>query len=256
MTLVRTVCTSLLATALAACMTTSPTKSGSSGAEPPIRGIPGTEVRDSVYLPVDRAAPPPGGYGLYTVVLTRVRNPNTTRVLSEVFTAHGSAADAAIARENLNLITIPVKNAEQAGRALATARSEPDAAATAVMQSHYDFDQAAMLLSSVCRADRGAAVMKVCGSTSPDGPLLVTSQMPLDGGVTRGQRLLIVNLSTTPTGALGEVLAAYRQQILRKDFADRGELDGWRLVALNYVLDAATMLPELRKAYVSVIGAN
>ena len=97
---------------------------------------------------------------------------------------------------------------------------------------------------------------KVCGSTSPDGPLLVTSQAPLTGGVIPGQRLLIVNLSTTPTAALGEVLGAYRQQILRKDFADRAELDGWRLVALNYVLEAATMLPELRKAYVSVMGSN
>ena len=194
--------------------------------------------------------------GLYTVVLTRVRNPNATRVLSELFTATGGAADAAIARENLNLITIPVKNAADTARALAAARAEPDATATVVMQTQYDYDQAALLMSSVCRADRGAAVMKVCGSTSPDGPLLVTSQAPLDGGVTPGQRLLIVNLSNTPTGALGEVLAAYRQQILRKDFADRAELDGWRLVALNYVLDAATMLPQLRKAYVSVTGAN
>jgi hypothetical protein len=256
MTFKRTAFMIIAATALAACMSTPPPRSGSTGAEPPVRGIPGPEVRDSVYLPVDRSGPPPGGYGLYTVVLTRVRNQNTARVLSEVFTSTGSAADAAIARENLNLITIPVKNAAQAGSVLATARSEPEAAATAVMQAHYDFDQAALLMSSVCRADRGAAVMKVCGSTAPDGPLLVTSQVPLTGGIIPGQRLLIVNLSATPTGALGEVLAAYRQQILRKDFADRAELDGWRLVALNYVLDAATMLPELRKAYVSVVGAN
>jgi hypothetical protein len=243
--------------ALAACSTspaTSPPKSRGPGTYPPTRSIPGVDVRDSVYLPVDRSAAPPAGYGLYTVLLTRSRDRNSPLVLTELFTTTGSAADAAIARENLNLITIPVKNAGAAAAVLTSARDEPANTATAVMQTHYDFDQAALLLSSVCRADRGAAVMKVCGTTSPDGPLLVTTQAPLDGSVGRTQRLLVVNLSNTPPGALREVLAAYRQQIQRKDFADRAELDDWRLVALNYMLDAADMLPELRKAYVGSLS--
>lgn len=218
--------------------------------EPPTREFPGgPEVRESVYLPVDRRAPPPAGYGLYTVLLTRAADRNTVRVLSELFANTSSAGEAALARGNLNLITIPVKSAAEAARALAQARSQPDASATQVVRRFYDFGQAALLMASVCHADRGAAVMKVCGSASPNGPLLVTSQHPLDGAAAPGQRLLVVNLSTTPPEALREVLAAYRKQILRKDFADRADLDGWRLWALNHILDAAQLLPGLSKAY-------
>ena len=97
-------------------------------------------------------------------------------------------------------------------------------------------------MASVCHADRGAAVMKVCGSASPNGPLLVTSQYPLDSAAAPGQRLLVVNLSTTPPEALREVLAAYRKQILRKDFADRADLDGWRLWAVQRTMPATPQL--------------
>lgn len=250
MTSLRVTCVVLLALALAACAS-SPAPSPPPPRDPaPTRGFPTTpEVHESVYLPVDRTAPPPAGYGLYTVLLTRAADRNTVRVLAELFTTTGSAGEAAIARENLNLIMIPVKSAAEAARALAPARNQPDATASAVMQKFYDFDQTALLMASVCRPDRGDAVMKVCGSGVPDGPLLVTTQRPLDGAVAPGQRLLIVNLSTTPPEAMREVLAAYRQQILRKDFADRAELDGWRLRALNYVLDAAQLLPGISKAY-------
>lgn len=239
---------SSLVFALAACATNTPETLPKH--DSPRRSFPGPpEVRDSVYLPIDRTIPPPAGYGLYTVLLTRAPDGKTARVLTELFATTGRAGDAAIARENLNLITIPVKNAGEATRAMAEARAKPEVTADAVMHTHYDFDHAALLMASVCRHDRGAAVMKVCGSTSPDGPLLVTAQSPLDGSVKPGQRLLIVNLSTTPPEALREVLAAYRQQILRQDYADRDELDSWRLWALNHVLEAAHMLPGITKAY-------
>jgi hypothetical protein len=249
MTRSRTAYAALLALVLVACETTAPTP-GPTSRDPPTKGFPTTpNVRESVYMPVDRTVAPPAGYGLYTVVLTRTADRKTMRVLSELFTSTGSADAAAIARENLNLITIPVKSTTEAANALSSARNEPDAAATTVMQKLYDFDQAALLMSSVCRRDLGAAVMKVCGSASPDGPLLVTTLRPLDGLAAPSQRLLIVNLSTTPPEAVREVMAAYRRQILREDFADRTEMDGWRLRVLNHVLDAAQLLPGISKAY-------
>jgi hypothetical protein len=249
----------VLALALAGCVTNAPEPRPIPDDSPtrdlppddsPTRDFPVTnEVRDSVYLPVDRTSTPPAGYGLYTVILARAPNMKTVRVLSEMFATVGGAENAAIARENLNLITIPVKDAEDAARVLASARNEPEDTATAVMQTHYDFDQAALLMAGLCRTDRSAEVMNVCGSTTPDGPLLVTALTPLDGSLSAGQRLLIVNLSTTPPGALPEVLAAYRRQILRQDYADRAEMDGWRLWALNQVLNAANLLPGITKAY-------
>ncbi len=209
----------------------------------------GREVRDSVYLPVDRRVPPPRDYGLYSVLLARTADRNTLQLLAELFRTTGGAGEAAMERVNLNLILLPVKSASEAGRALAAAREQPTETAVALMQKHYDHGQAALLMASVCHPARGAAVMKVCGSQSPEGPLLVTAAQPLTGASPPGQPLLVVNLSGTPPEALREVLAAYRRQILRKDFGDRAELDGWRLLALNHLLDAARLLPGISKAY-------
>lgn len=252
MRIMQTTLIASLALAVASCASMPSTPAEIPG-DSPTRDFPTTspEIRDSAYVAVGRASEVPTGYGLYTALLARKPDAKAVQVLSEIFSTAGRAEDAAIARENLNLITIPVHNddVDAAASVLIDARKEPKNAATEIMQSHYDFDQAALLMSSVCRSDRDPDVVKVCGSTAPDGPLLVTSQTPLDGGSTVGERLLIVNLSTTPPGALPEVLAAYRQQILREDYADRVEMDGWRLWALNHVLDAANLLPGIAKAY-------
>ena len=245
MKLARIACAGLFTVALTAC----PSLPG--GHEPPTRGL---DVYDSVYLPVDRTAGAPDGYGLYTALLTRTANSNTTAVMADLFATTGKAGDAAIKPENLNLILIPVKNAGDADQALASARYEADAAAATIAQKHYDFDLAAALLASVCRPARGADVMKACGTTAPDGPLLVTSQRPLGGTIPDGEKLLVVNLSNTPKGAIAEVLAAYRAQILRKDFADRAEVDSWRLKFLNHLLEAATLLPKIKKAYAGLVS--
>lgn len=218
--------------------------------DPQTKGFPtAPEVRDSVYLPVTRSAPPPGGYGLYTVLLARAADRNTVQLLSELFATTGSAGEAVLARENLNLITIPVKTVAEAALTLSAARNRPGATATALMQNSYDFGQAAMLMASLCQPARGAEVMMVCGSRSPEGPLLVTALRPLDGTVAPGQRLLIVNLSTTPSEAMRTVLASYREQILRKDFERIAMREGWRLLALDVVLNATKLLPEISKAY-------
>jgi hypothetical protein len=221
------------------------------GVDPPTKGFPGAPgVLDSVYVPLDRATRAPSGYGLYTVLLARSADAASTRLLAELLNSTVGAAEAALPREQLNLITLPVKNTAEARRALAAARGQPEATASALLQKSYDFGQAALWLASVCRADRGADVAKVCGSTVPAGPLLVTTLRPLEGAATPSQPMLIVNLSGTPPEALREVLAAYRRQIQRGDnFADRSELDSWRLRALNVVLDAARFLPLISKAY-------
>ena len=218
--------------------------------DPPTRVFPGTaEVRDSVYRPIDRNVAPPAGYGLYTTVLTRTANRNALKLLSELFASTSNARDAAMARENLNLMMIPVKNAAEVTQALAPARELPDPTASTVMHKFYDYGQAALLLASVCRPERGAAVMKACGSNAPDGPILVTSQRPFDAAAAPGQRLLLVNLGGASPAAVAKIVAAYRRQILRADFADRAEIDGWRLAVLNVALDAAQLLPGISKAY-------
>jgi hypothetical protein len=206
-------------------------------------------VRDSVWLPVDRTGKPPAGYGLYTVLLARSADRVTVQVLSELFTSTGSAAESAMQPENLNLITIPVKKASDATRLLAAANRQSDTMATELMTAQYDFGEAALLMASVCQSTQTKTILKACGSPLPDGPLLVTGLRPLDGKSAPDQPLLVVNLAATPPDAIREVLAAYRRQILRSDFSGPGELDSWRLWVLDHVLDAANLLPVIRKAY-------
>lgn len=91
--------------------------------------------------------------------------------------------------------------------------------------------------------------MRVRSSAAPDGTLLVTTQRPLDGAAAPGERLLIVNLSTTPMDAVPEVVATYRRQVMRRDFDRRDELDGWRLQALSHLITAAQLLPGISRAY-------
>ena len=58
-----------------------------------------------------------------------------------------------------------------------------------------------------------------------------------------------MNLGGASPAAVAEIVSAYRRQILRKDFADRAEIDSWRLAVLNVALDAAQLLPGISKAY-------
>ncbi|MDO9094109.1 MAG: hypothetical protein Q8R98_10920 [Rubrivivax sp.] len=236
----------LLAAGLAACTAPAPVEPAASQPTKDFGEPPG--VRDSVYRVIDRRSPPPAGYGLYTVVLVRSANRPSVQLLSELFATTSHAADAAMARQNLNLMTIPVKNAAEATPELATARQAPLPHASMVLNRFYDYGQAALLMASICRPERGEAVMKACGSVLPDGPLLVTALRPVDASSV-SQRLLVVNLGSAAPGAMPEVLAAYKRQLLRKDFADRAEIDGWRLVVLNGALNAAQLLPGISKAY-------
>jgi len=215
----------------------------------PTKGLPGDDrIHDSVYGPVDRANPPPGGYGLYTVVLARSPDRVTTRLLSTLFTKIVGAGESADRPVNLNFIAIPVKKASEADRLLVQAKVQPDAIAGELLRQHYDFGEAAALMAKVCQP-HGGQVAKACGSPLPNGPLLVTGQHPLSTGAPADQRLLVVNLGTTPPEAVPEIIAAYRRHILRVDYTGPGDLDSWRLWMLDHVLDAADILPLIRKAY-------
>ena len=245
--------TCLVPLALAACILgpTSPPPTPTATDDNPTKGFPiGAGVRDSVWLPVDRAGRPPAGYGLYTVLLARSADRVTVKVLAQLFTTTGSAARVGDPARQPQ----PHHDSREEGdgrvtRARGAARGQSDAMATDLMAKQYDFGEAALLMASVCQSAQTKKVLKACGSALPDGPLLVTGLVPLDGKSAPSQRLLVVNLGATPPDAVREVIAAYRRQILRVDYTGPGELDGWRLWVLDHVLDAANLLPMIRKAY-------
>lgn len=242
----------LLGLLLAGCSWFAPAPPTPPRPDPPIKGWPAAGLLDSAWLPLERGAAAPAGFGLYTVLLSRSADRNTLRVLEEVFASTVDARDSPIAREHLNLIVLPVRDAAVATRALEPVRGDAKAAAAALMRQAYDFGQAGLLLAQVCRPDRGAAVMRVCGSASPDGPLLVTTPLPLDGSGPIGSRVLVVNLARTSPEAIREALASYRRQVLRKDFDRVPESEAWRLWALDRLLDASQLLPGISKAYAGV----
>lgn len=221
-----------------------------SAAPPPTKGIDlGSGVADSAYLPIERHAAAPDGYALYTVVLTRSVSPASVQAIGRLLAVTVNARDAAIERQNLNLIVLPVKNAAAATRALANARAQPEGTASTLLQQHYDFGQAALLLAALCRLDRGAEVMKLCGPGQPDGPILVAGRRPLQAQTPPGERLLVVNLSHTTPAAMGEAIGAFRRQVMRKDYDGPDRYEHWRLWVLDRALVAAKLLPSIGKAY-------
>jgi hypothetical protein len=228
----------------------SPPPSPSPGVAPTTKGIDlGSLVADSAYLPVERTAAPPDGYALYTVLLTRSVNAASVQALARVLAVTVDAREAAIERRNLNLIVLPVKQAAAATRVLASARTQPDGTAATLLQQHYDFGQAALLLSALCRPERGADVMKLCGPGQSDGPILVSGLRPLRAQSPAGERLLVVNLSMTSPAAMGEAIAAFRRQVMRKDYDGPDSYEYWRLWVLDKALVAAKLLPGVGKAY-------
>jgi hypothetical protein len=232
--------------ALSGCATTSVGTPPSIGA---LRGSAGGTL-DSAWVLLERQAVSPPGYGLYTYLLLRQNNRNAARALTEIFVTTVSAGEAALSPANLNLIAIPVRNAAQAAAATSGARAAPAPTAALVLERHYDHGQAANLIAAVCRPERGEAVMRACGATLPDGPLLVTSTRPIDpASPMNSQRMLVVNLGSVNPAAVGEVMESYRRQIRRADFADRAETTHWRLAVLDVLLDAAALLPGISKAY-------
>ena len=228
----------------------------------PTKGLPplpgpapaaGHNILNSVYLPVQRNTPIPTRYGLYTVILTRKVDRVSTRLLGELFTVTGSAVSAAIEPENLNLITLPVKSVAAAQQALVNARDQSEAAASLLLRQHYDFDQADLLLTGVCRPAPGQsmnpAVRLACGADLPDGPLLVTTLAPLTPNNLHQPRMLVVNLSNVKLEAVREVLASYRRQITRQEFEKQATSEHWRLAVLDGILGASSLLPSISKAY-------
>lgn len=221
------------------------------GGEAPVKGLPSDSfVQDNVYLPIDRTGHAPSGYALYTVVLARSADPVTTRLLTELLRVTGGAAGSPIPRANLNLITLPVNKAGEAARLLLDARNKPAAVAADLMRTQYDFGEAELLMASVCHS-ADAKIARACGSPLPTGPLLVTALKPLDGHAPPEPRLLVVNLGSTPPDAVPEVLKVYLRQIVTPDrkWDDPGAIDGWRLRLLDGMLEAANILPLIRKAY-------
>lgn len=207
-------------------------------------------IKSSVYQTINRENTEEKGYGLYSYLLLRRGTEKNVLVLEELFKTTTSTEEREIKPENLNLVVIPVKDTVQIEDVMENARMNPKATAKEIARELYDYGYAEWLYSTVCQqVDSAIAVKEACGDVADGGPYLFTTTEPLRNDIPTGQKVLVVNFSKTHPGAIPEVLAAYKRQITRQDFADRAELDNWRLDVLNMLLSSADLVPLVKKAF-------
>jgi hypothetical protein len=208
----------------------------------------GTKIKSSVYQAFDKASDQPENFGLYSYLLLRGPTQNSYKVLVELFETTLSKDESIIKTENLNLILIPVRQESEVQKVLKNARTLPTATAKAIVHKFYDYGYSEWLYSIICQQGMKIEKQEACGEITDKGPLIVTVTKPITQKSIAGQRMLIVNLSKTHPSAIAEVLAAYKRQVTKMDFADRSEVDSWRLTLLNKLLSAADLAPQIKKA--------
>jgi len=207
----------------------------------------GDGIKSSVYQVFDQKSKQPESYGLYSYLLLRGPTQNSIEILNELFKTTLSKDESIIQTENLNLILIPVSMESEVQKVLKNARTLPAATAKAITYNFYDYGYSEWLYSITCQQNTISVNQEACGEITDKGPLIITVTKPITKQSTVVQNMLIVNLSKTHPSAIPEVLAAYKRQVTKKDFADRSEVDSWRLIVLNKLLSAADLAPQIKK---------
>lgn len=64
---------------------------------------------------------------------------------------------------------------------------------------------------------------------------------------------LLIDLSGVHERAFPEIVAAFLEQVVRKDFSDREKIDTFRLHLLNITLTAADWISPVQKAMADVV---
>jgi hypothetical protein len=192
------------------------------------------------------------GYGLYTYVLLaqgRGTNERNVAFLRELFASTSrTKGELAAVRRQLNIFYVPVQNRIQA---LVIARSSADAAAAIAAPGMYDYEQAERLLSRVC-TETATSNPKLC-ARAWRGPYLLTLPKPESASAPLSPARLTVDLSDVHERALGEFIAALKEQVMRPDFTDRQKIDTVRLGLLDITLKAADWLYPIKEGIAEIV---
>lgn len=197
------------------------------------------------------------GYGLYTYVLL-AQGPGqygrNVAFLRELFASTSRTRDElAAVRRQLNIFYIPVQNRIQA---LVIARSSADAAAAIADPDMYDYEQAEELLFRLC-TEPATSNPKLC-ARAWRGPYLLTVPEPVSASATLSHTRLLVDLTDVHERALGEFIAALKEQVMRPDYPDRQKIDTVRLELLDITLKAADWLIPIKEGIAEIVylGGN
>ena len=206
----------------------------------------------SVYGFFDQQGLEQEGYGLYTyVVLTQGRGTDARNVafLRELFAStHRTKEELAAVRRQLNIFYVPVQNRVQA---LVIARSSADAAAAIAAPGMYNYQRAEGLLFRLC-TETATSNPELCAGAWR-GPYLLTLPEPVSASAPLSPTRLLVDLSDVHEGAFGEVIPAYKAQVMRADFTDRQKIDTVRLGVLDITLKAADWLYPIKEGIAEIV---
>jgi hypothetical protein len=195
-------------------------------------------------------------YGLYSYAILNY-NDRSAAFLNAVFKAIPIAKNAQPSQTNI--FYIPTKNdmKKEVTELLKTGGEKPLAPndASAYAKNLYDYEMSRTLLADhICRS-RAEEVKPVCKGGLPltGGPYIFTYAQPASKLDPVPPPFLLIDLSGVHERAFPEIVAAFLEQVVRKDFSDREKIDTFRLHLLNITLTAADWISPVQKAMADIV---
>jgi hypothetical protein len=201
-------------------------------------------ILTSVYDYLSSAGQETPGYGLYSYVLFPMYSRRAEHFLAEVFTTTGYQGVSLIDAGYLNVMYLPTR----AGKMRASSAPSGHEFATEL----YDYALAQKLLAQLC-ARPAEVIRDLCTTDLSRGPYLLTYGRPMSTLWPVPPPYLVLDLSKVHARAFGEFIAAYKEQVKRPEYPDRGRLDILRLRVLSIILTAADWLAPTQSALADIL---
>jgi len=211
------------------------------------------QVLASVYDYLYRAGAERPRHGLYSYVLFPVPSRRAERFLEELFktTSYIDLTETGISYANLNIIYLPTRQSRLSVLKPIVADGSTPPASLFIGQL-YDYGLAQRLLAQICAAPADV-IRSTCQSDLSRGPYIFTYAYPASALSPVPPPYLVLDLSRVHERAFAEFVSAYKEQVKRDDYADRGRIDTLRLRLLSIVLTAADWIDPIKGATVELL---
>lgn len=175
-------------------------------------------------------------------------------MLTEIFRQVRSIESRPAKPIQLNIIYLPMQGDRklQFDVVAQTLRDNPDKLGAEYLASYYDYTTAQSLLYHVCNPPHDQ-MRDICQGAPSRGPYIFTYAAPASQIEPVPPPFLFIDLSSAHVGAFGELVAAFRAQVMRPDISDRAKIDTLRLKLLTLTLLAADMVDPVEKAMAKIV---
>jgi hypothetical protein len=156
-----------------------------------------------------------------------------------------------IKRDHLNVINLPTQ--EKKARSLAPIIREGSAPPVSRFAAEfYDYALAQKLLVQICEAP-AEVIRDLCATDLSRGPYLFTYVHPASTLSPMPPPYLVLDLSGVHIRAFDEFITAYKEQVMRSNYADRERIDTLRLRVLNITLTAADWIAPTMSTITDIV---